>query len=155
MRKDMKTGMLAGITVVTAAVVAMSVRSEQSVESRLIQNLTSMDNKTPVAPASADKGHLDPQPAEPERVEEYRVAVEQADESAVVEIEAVARAEVPKVEEEQEMQIHVVAGGQTLSSISLMYYGSSRQWRRIVDANPKVIADENRLVPGMRLVIPR
>jgi len=155
MRKDLKTGMLIGITAVTAAVVVMLVWGGQSVESRLIQSLTSVDGETPVAPASAGKEHLEPQPAEPERAEEYWPAVEQAGESAAVRIEAVALPELPKVEEEQDVQIHVVAGGQTLSSISLMYYGSSRHWRRIVDANAKVIADENRLLPGMRLVIPR
>jgi nucleoid-associated protein YgaU len=155
MRKDLKTGMLFGASVVIAAVVAMSVWPGQSVESRLRQSSTSGDGKTIVEPASAGKEHIEPAPPEPEPVEEYRVAVEQPDESAAVQIEAVARTELPKVEEEREIEIHVVAGGQTLSSISVMYYGSSRQWRRIVDANPKVIADENRLVPGMRLVIPR
>lgn len=154
MRKDLKTGMLVGASVVITAVVIMSVWPGQSVELRLRQSKTIGGDETIVEPASADK-HIEPPPAEPEPVAEYTIAIEQPDESAAVQIEAVARTELPKVEEEREVQIHVVAGGQTLSSISVMYYGSSRQWKRIVDANPKVIADENRLVPGMRLVIPR
>ena len=155
MRKDLKTGILFGASVVIAAVVAMSVWPGQSVESRLRQSSTSGGDETIVEPASAGKQHIELSPTEPEPVAEYTIVVEQPDESVAVQIEEVARTELPMVEEEREMEIHVVAGGQTLSSISLMYYGSSRQWRKIIDANPKVIADENRLVPGMRLVIPK
>ncbi|RKY11439.1 MAG: hypothetical protein DRP65_04235 [Planctomycetota bacterium] len=155
MRRDLKTGMLFGASVVIAAVVAMSVWGGQSIESRLRQSRTIGGDEPTIVPASAGKQHIEPPPAEPEPVEEYTIAVEQSDAGAAVRIEAVARPELPKVEEEQDVQIHVVAAGQTLSSISLMYYGSSRQWRRILEANPKIIADENRLLPGMRLVIPR
>jgi nucleoid-associated protein YgaU len=155
MRKDLKTGMLFGASVVIAAIVAMSVWPGQSVESRLRQSRTIGGDETIVEPASAGKQHLEPPPAEPAPVEEYTIAVEQPDAGDAVQIEAVARTELPMVEEEREVEIHVVVGGETLSSISLLYYGSSSQWRRIVDANPKVITDENRLQPGMRLVIPR
>jgi len=106
---------------------------------------------------TSDEAQLESAPAEPESVEERRVPVEQLDEGATVEVEEIRNRQVesPRVEEKRETQIHVVAGGETLSSISVMYYGSGSQWRRIVDANPKVITDENRLQPGMRLVIPR
>ena len=63
--------------------------------------------------------------------------------------------EPPTAQDQQQVRIHVVAGGETLSTISMIYYGSGSQWRRIIEANPKVITDENRLQPGMRLVIPK
>jgi len=51
-------------------------------------------------------------------------------------------------------RIHVVQDGQTLSKISSIYYNSPNQWKKIVDANPDVIKDPDKIKPGMRLVIP-
>ncbi len=47
---------------------------------------------------------------------------------------------------------HVVAPGETLSEISLRYYGSVTKWDRIVSANPGV--DPDRLRVGRELKIP-
>jgi nucleoid-associated protein YgaU len=96
---------------------------------------------------------------EPEGGQEGFVPVEQLDEAEAVTVEVeeifTPQPEPPKPQDQLDVQIHIVASGETLSTISMMYYGSGRQWRRIIEANPKVITDENRLVPGMRLVIPR
>ena len=161
MRRDLKTGMLFGVVLVIGTIVIMSVWPGAGVESGLIRSRTVVVDETVGERVRSAEGQVVSAPAEPEaieerRVEEPRVAVEQPDGGVGVEVEEVRNRQVesPSVEEE-EMQIHVVAGGETLSSISVMYYGSGRQWRRIVDANPKVITDENRLQPGMRLVIPR
>lgn len=51
-------------------------------------------------------------------------------------------------------RIHVVQGGDTLFGISRKYYGTSAKWRDILDANRSVVSDENKLQPGMKLVIP-
>jgi len=157
MRKDLKTGILFGVALAIGAIVIMSVWPGASIESRLRQSRT-VGGEEPAAetvPSSEDQ--IESTSAEPEPVEERMVAVEQLDEGATVEVGEIRKRQVesPRVEEKRETQIHVVAGGETLSSISLMYYGSGSQWRRIVDANPKVITDENRLQPGMRLLIPR
>ena len=47
---------------------------------------------------------------------------------------------------------YVVAAGDTLSGISVTYYGTETQWNRIADANPQV--DPDRLRIGTRLKIP-
>ena len=47
---------------------------------------------------------------------------------------------------------HVVAKGETLSSIARRYYGDSKYWKSILKANPKVKADS--LAVGTKLVIP-
>jgi nucleoid-associated protein YgaU len=47
---------------------------------------------------------------------------------------------------------HKVKKGETLSSISRKYLGSSQAWRQIVAANPSV--NPNRLMVGTELVIP-
>lgn len=51
-------------------------------------------------------------------------------------------------------QVHVVARGETLSSIALRYYGASSGWRYLYEANQKSIPNPNQLSVGMQLVIP-
>lgn len=51
-------------------------------------------------------------------------------------------------------RFHIVQEDETLSSISRMYYGTPNKWQKIVDANPDVIKNPNKIKPGMKLVIP-
>jgi LysM repeat protein len=51
--------------------------------------------------------------------------------------------------------IHTVQSGETLSDISLEYYGKASRWREIHDANLAVIGDDpGNLRVGMEIVIP-
>jgi nucleoid-associated protein YgaU len=157
MRKDLKTGIAIGVALAAGAVVIMSIWPGASIESRLRRSRTAARDEpaAETVPSSEDK--VESAPTEPEGGQEGIVPVEQLDEAVTVEVEEILNHQVesPEAEDEKQMRIHVVAGGETLSSISMMYYGSVRQWRKIIEANPKVVSDENRLVPGMRLVIPR
>lgn len=56
--------------------------------------------------------------------------------------------------EKEEAQYHTVTQGETLTSISKKYYGSSKRWREIYEANPSVLGDHNHLKVGLVLVIP-
>jgi nucleoid-associated protein YgaU len=47
---------------------------------------------------------------------------------------------------------HIVQSGETLTSISLATFGTSRKWKLIAEANPDI--NPNRLAPGTKLVIP-
>jgi nucleoid-associated protein YgaU len=47
---------------------------------------------------------------------------------------------------------HVVAFGETFSSIAQTVYGNSKYWSRIADANPQI--EPRSLKPGMTLIIP-
>jgi nucleoid-associated protein YgaU len=49
---------------------------------------------------------------------------------------------------------HVVAEGESLTRISMRYYGTSTRWEEIYDANRDVLKGENALRPGQRLQIP-
>ncbi len=49
---------------------------------------------------------------------------------------------------------HVVKKGDTLQKISKKYYGTTKNWRRICDANKNVLKDCDTLIPGTKLVIP-
>ena len=51
-------------------------------------------------------------------------------------------------------RIHTVTTGETLSSIAMKYYGTTRHTRKILDANKSRITDKNQIRPSMRLIIP-
>jgi nucleoid-associated protein YgaU len=51
-------------------------------------------------------------------------------------------------------RFYIVGKNQTLSEISRLYYGSASQWQKIVDANPSLLKDPNKIKPGMKLIIP-
>lgn len=48
----------------------------------------------------------------------------------------------------------VVRRGETLSQIAAEEYDDPEQWRRIADANPKIVTNPRRLAPGDVLIIP-
>lgn len=52
-------------------------------------------------------------------------------------------------------RLHTVAGGDTLARLGRLYYGDPNAWPRIYDANREIIDRPDRLVPGMKLRIPR
>lgn len=49
---------------------------------------------------------------------------------------------------------HTVADGDSLTRISLRYYGTPNRWQDIYDANRDILRGENALRPGQRLKIP-
>ena len=50
--------------------------------------------------------------------------------------------------------LHVVQSHEDVWGLATRYYGDARQWQRIVDANPDLIAQPDQLEAGWRLVIP-
>ena len=53
------------------------------------------------------------------------------------------------------LEKHTVTRGETLSSISMYYYGDATHWNDILEANRNILNNPNNLRPGMQLVIPR
>jgi len=159
MRNDLKTGMLIGVTLVIGAILIMSVWPDATIESRLRRSRTFQPDETSGETVPTGKGQFDGPPVEPDRHNEPRpgTPIEQPGEPATVEFDQIHRKQIksPEAKPTEAPQIHIVSGGETLSAISVMYYGNTYEWKRIVDANPNVITDENRVRPGMRLVIPR
>jgi LysM repeat protein len=49
---------------------------------------------------------------------------------------------------------HRVAPGETLTAIAQKYYGTSKRWREIYEANRAELPSQNTLRPGVTLVIP-
>jgi nucleoid-associated protein YgaU len=50
---------------------------------------------------------------------------------------------------------HTVAEGDSLTRISVLYYGTANRWQDIYDANRDVLKGENALRPGQKLKIPQ
>jgi len=63
-------------------------------------------------------------------------------------------AQYEQAEKIKPQKFHIVLKGQTLTSISLKYYGSVDNWQKILDYNRKTIKDPNKLIPGTKLIIP-
>lgn len=59
-----------------------------------------------------------------------------------------------ELNKEEGQQIHTVGKGETLSGISSQYYGTSKRWAKIYEANKSTIADANNLKVGTTLIIP-
>jgi nucleoid-associated protein YgaU len=157
MRNDLKTGMLIGVALVIGTILIMSVLPGASIESRLRQSTTFQPDESTDETAIIDKAQIEGPSVGPDRRDKPGSPVKQPSEPATVEFDQIREApiELPNVEPAQQLQIHILSRTQTLSAIALMYYGNTHEWKRIVDANPNMITDENRLRPGMRLVIPR
>ncbi len=52
--------------------------------------------------------------------------------------------------------IHIVTGGQTLSDISKIYYDSPHRWKKIYEANKEQFPKgPDAIMPGMKLTIPQ
>ena len=53
-----------------------------------------------------------------------------------------------------EVRTHVVQEGDSLTRISVRYYGTANRWQEIYEANREILQGENALRPGQRLKIP-
>lgn len=137
MRRDFKTGIMIGAGLAIIAFLVLSVLPGGSVESRLRNRATiksepvadipvvaqPVDAETPLQP--------EPEPAKDRPTETVRSAIPA----------------------KMEYRIHIVAPGQTLSSIAMDYYGNT-DWSKIGQANPEATADPGKLKVGTRLIIP-
>ena len=51
-------------------------------------------------------------------------------------------------------KFHIVRRGDTLTSISLKYYGRPNQWEKILNTNKNTIKNPEVLTPGAKIIIP-
>jgi nucleoid-associated protein YgaU len=49
----------------------------------------------------------------------------------------------------------VIKAGETLGTISQKVYGTTRHWKKLLDANHDVIPTPERMRPGVRITLPR
>jgi len=58
------------------------------------------------------------------------------------------------IKEEKPQKIYVVEKGDTLQAISDKFYGTTRKWKKIYEANKDVLEGPDKIKPGQKLVIP-
>lgn len=56
---------------------------------------------------------------------------------------------------EPEAQYHTVESGDTLSAVAREYYGDSKEYPAIFEANKPMLQDPDKIYPGQKLRIPR
>jgi nucleoid-associated protein YgaU len=69
-------------------------------------------------------------------------------------IEEIPEDETAAASRTQKPEVYKVEKGDTLSAISREFYGTSAQWRKILEANREVLQKPEELRPGMNLLIP-
>ncbi|MBE0534651.1 MAG: LysM peptidoglycan-binding domain-containing protein [Phycisphaerae bacterium] len=148
MSRDLKTGMLIGLVVVTIAAIAISMWPGAAVEDRMRKNYDRTAQKTiivtPAAPAAGEHVNIasrNETPA-PQRQEVARAAQQVVQERPQPPVTAPAP------------RIHTVTADENLSTIAQVHYGDASKWPLIAEANKDVLPDVHRVRPGMRLVIP-
>ena len=144
MQKDLKMGMVLGLVLAAVAAVWLSTRPSLSIRARMLRSRNA---------GSPEEITID---------EQLRFITDLPD-TASTETTVAIKSEqnnVPdlKVHEQAEEikapKFHIVRAGETLSNISLKYYGSANKWQKIYNANRKAIKDPRKLRPGTRLIIP-
>ena len=135
MQRDFKTGMAAGLVLVTIIIIGLSTRPGLGIKARAAKPDSAIHRK--IETPTLHTNSVGPQ---------KEVAVD--------------RNQVKQVNNEQPKEvkpperIHVVRSGETLSDISRQYYGSPDKWQKILGADRLPISDPSKLRPGMRLIIP-
>jgi 5'-nucleotidase / UDP-sugar diphosphatase len=149
MQKDFKIGLAIGVTLAAAAVLWLATLPNLSARARALEaasNIKPSPKTTPIVPSPVTS------PAPPDSEIRNTPAPSKPVVSKVEPVEGNDGQQAANTEQPQ--RIHVVQKGDTLSSISAKYYGSAKQWRKIVLANRDNLPDPNRLTPGVKLIIP-
>lgn len=67
----------------------------------------------------------------------------------------IAQSIIPEVEEPQQFQNYTVQKNDTLQKISLKFYGTTKNWNKLYEANKDVLKSPNKVYPGQTLRIPQ
>jgi nucleoid-associated protein YgaU len=152
MPKDLKIGMIAGLVIVTAAMLWLFVGpginiKEKNLSIRSTPQTTTL-SETLETPDSRKKPELEviqeynPLPSNDEQIEEPEEEPEPVN------------TDNSQPEKVKSQRFHIIRSGETLSEIARHYYGSATKWRKILNANKHLIQDVNRLKPGTKIIVP-
>lgn len=116
----------------------------------------------PDAPALADSSATEGQPSDVPAMANLKSLIEQelqetAAETTPAEVATKTDTQPAKkpAQKPAGKQPYTVKKGDTLSKIAQQFYGSSKKWKRIVDANKDKLGQSQVLKVGMTLVIPK
>ncbi len=144
MQKDFKIGLAIGVTLAAGVILWLATLPNLSARARALEAASNI-NPSPKIPAEVSSTPSSDLSSEVITKEENRVSnIENPD----------TNNQIQTANAQQQQRIHIVQKGDTLSSISAKYYGSAKQWRKIVAANRSNLPDPNHLIPGTKLIIP-
>jgi len=141
MQKDLKIGLFVGLVITISALIWLATRPSLSP----IARMSHAPNPEPLQESSVSPNEL---PANEVNTDENQPSAT----SAQPEMQDTTQYE--QAEKIKPVKFHIVLKNQTLSSISLKYYGSVGNWQKILDYNQNTIKDPNKLIPGTKLIIP-
>ncbi len=147
MQKDFKIGLAIGVTIAAAACIWVATFPNLSARARALKAASSKNPSPEIAPVTS----------QPFTQSQSNI---EASQNPSIE-NPVSSIETPNLNAERSPQnaerqrMHIVQKGETLSSISMKYYGNSNQWSKIVSANRTSLPDPNRLNLGTKLIIPQ
>jgi nucleoid-associated protein YgaU len=155
MGRDFKIGLICGLIPAVAALVWVATRPSLSPEARMMRS-SQVQSQAAGAPAT-------PGPAPGDNRADRRQSTERTTAPPAVTgsvpnpPSATNLPDLTIYEQPEKIKttrFHIVRREETLSSISQQYFGSPNQWRKILEANKKVVPDANKLQPGTKLIIP-
>lgn len=161
MRKDFLFGIIVG-TVISAGLLAVFIFTDSggAAQSRAASNGQNVSGSGVVPLRSSENGHL-PEGRQDllERLEQFRQRPEETQNDTQQPSEPPQPPRLPQQPEPEpepapRQQIYTVVSGDTLSGISMKFYGTSTKWQVILDANRDKLRNPAGLKPGMELVIP-
>ncbi len=159
MRTDVKIGIAVGILVVLVAIIWLgnhdSSKPEESTFTPPEPEPTKSTEAEPPVESTVDvkvvEKEIPPPPEMPETPEQTPETPIEEPKTTLVEEAAEPDLNVP---EERKPRYYTVVDGDTLSTISESYYGHSKHWKVIQDANKDLVKNSNYLAVGWRLQIP-
>ena len=177
MGRDFKIGLMSGVVLGFVALIWVATRPGQSPQARMLgpSTASSQEGVPPemLSPTASEEGKPDPGaasggtlPASLLRDEPAGSMAQDSDLPFPVSAgpEPVASPSRPPEDadptpsEQQERitttRFHIVRSRETLSAISMQYYGTPNRWQKIVEANPETLKDPNKISPGTKLNIP-
>ena len=165
MQRDLKIGLLLGLALVVVATLRLATHPRLSPKARITRlhndGSGTEPNEQPILPVVADSPppdatavRNDNSPAPSQTVEP---GIAPAEPLHAIESEQNLMYDSTIHEQTEKIKpqkFHIITKGQTLSEIAYKYYGSARQWPKILEANRKIIQDPKKLMPGTKIIIP-
>lgn len=141
MQKDLKIGLVLGLTLVASALLWLATRPSLSPRARMSR----IPNAVPAQENFGSPNDLSPNEANIDDNQPPTISPQ---------AELPDSTQYEQTEKIKPQKFHIVLKGQTLSTISHKYYGSPGKWQKILDSNRNTITDANKIKPGMKLIIP-
>ncbi len=161
MQKDLKIGLVLGLTLAIASVLWLATRPSLRPEARMQQSHDTDSRQQSAEQSAGPEIARIPAPdsdaGQSDNLNASSFKISSDTNGAGDENEKNNPPDSTIYEQDEKIKpqkFHIVREGETLSKISSLYYGSGGKWQKILDSNRNTITDANKIKPGMKLIIP-